>query len=173
MRRIGALAATVLALLLHTVTPAHRVSASHETEAAQTIAFVRAHAPLEVEAQARDLAGDVNRERVLRGIVPLIRNAALDGFAAEKALDMASRGYFGHTSPDGVTFEQRVHAAGWPNAYRAENIAFDIDEPSAHRAFMNSPPHFANVVDRNERRIGVAVVTVGTGETFYVEAFSS
>jgi len=37
---------------------------------------------------------------------------------------------------------------------------------------VNSPPHYSNQVDPHERRIGVAVITVGKDETFYVEDFS-
>ena len=37
---------------------------------------------------------------------------------------------------------------------------------------MNSPPHAQNVLDPNEKKIGVAVVTVGEHATFYVEDFS-
>ncbi len=37
---------------------------------------------------------------------------------------------------------------------------------------MHSPDHRANVLDPEEPRLGIAVVSVGDGETFYVEEFS-
>jgi uncharacterized protein YkwD len=86
---------------------------------------------------------------------------------------MAAHSYFGHTSLAGVTFYDRMRSARWPTAYVGENIAFDRSETAAHQAFLNSPPHYGNVIDPLEHRIGVAVVSVGIGETFYVEDFSS
>jgi uncharacterized protein YkwD len=140
------------------------------SESAISIAFVDSHAPVTLPAQANALAGDLNAERAKHGLPTLVRDATLDRFAYAKAVDMAARGYFGHTDPDGVTFQDRVRA--WNlQTYAAENIAFDRNERAAHAAFVKSPPHFANLVDPNSRRVGVAVVTVGPGETFYVEDF--
>jgi uncharacterized protein YkwD len=147
------------------------VGVAQGQEAPITISFVNPHYPQPAMDQARALADDVNAERVKRGLPSLVRDATLDRFAAAKATEMAARGYFGHTDPDGITFQDRLRAWHWPNTYAAENIAFDRDEPHAHTAFMNSPGHASNVLDRNERRIGVAVVTVGEHETFYVETF--
>ncbi len=148
------------------------VGISQGQEAPITISFVNPHYPQPATDQARALADDVNAERVKRGLPALVRDATLDRFAYAKAVEMAARGYFGHTDPDGITFEDRLRAWHWPNTYAAENIAFDRDETHAHTAFMNSPGHASNVLDRNERRIGVAVVSVGERETFYVEDFS-
>ncbi len=149
------------------------VGASGGQEAPIAISFVNPHYPQPVVEQARALADDVNAERAKRGLPALARDEALDRFAYAKAMEMAARGYFGHTDPDGVTFQDRLRAWHWTTTYAAENIAFDRDEPHAHAAFMNSEPHARNLLDRNERRIGVAVVTVGEHETFYVEDFSA
>jgi uncharacterized protein YkwD len=148
-------------------------ASSAEREPTIPLAFVAPQYPTAVGDQAASLADDVNAERAKHGLAPLSRDATLDRFAQAKAVEMAARGYFGHTDPDGVTFADRMHAWHWPVAYTAENIAFDRDEAHANVAFVTSPPHEANIVDPNERRIGVAVVTVGNGQTFYVEDFSA
>jgi uncharacterized protein YkwD len=137
------------------------------------LVFVNPHQPVALVDEARTLAGDVNAERARRGLPALQRDDALDKFAYAKAVEMAARGYFGHTDPDGITFEDRLRAWHWPTTYAGENIAFDSDERHAHTAFMNSPEHAHNVLDPREERIGTAVVTVGNGETFYVEDFSA
>jgi uncharacterized protein YkwD len=149
------------------------VGVSGGQEAPIAISFVNPHSPQPIADQARALADDANAERAQRGLPTLARDETLDRFAYAKAMEMAARGYFGHTDPDGVTFQDRLRAWHWPTTYAAENIAFDRDEQHAHAAFMNSPPHARNLLDRNERRIGVAVVTVGEHETFYVEDFSA
>jgi uncharacterized protein YkwD len=172
--RLSLVAATaiVLAPFAGAASPAPLVSASGVVETTISLALVNTHRPVSIGVDADTLAGDVNAERAKRGVAALTRDASLDEFALAKATDMALQGYFGHTSPAGVTFAQRMSAGRWPTAYVGENIAFDRDEPAAHRAFVASPGHYANLIDANERRFGVAVVTVGHGETFYVEDFS-
>ena len=151
---------------------AANVGAAAVLEAPITISFVNPHYPQASADQARALTNDVNKERVKRGLPALVIDEALNRFALAKAVEMASRGYFGHTNPDGVTFQDRLLAWHWQTAYAAENIAFDSDELHAHLAFMRSAGHAANLLDPQERRMGIAVVSVGTHETFYVEDFS-
>ncbi len=147
-------------------------AAQEGPDAPIAIAFVNPHPPAALRPQERSLFDSVNAERVRRGLEPLARDENLDRLAQAKARHMAARGYFGHTDPDGVTFEERFRAARLSFSCAAENLAFDQDERRAHAAFMHSPEHRANVLDPEERRLGVAVVTVGDGETFYVEEFS-
>lgn len=148
-------------------------ASQHGGEAPIVIPLVNPHYPAAVAGDAGSLTADVNAERTKRGVPALVRDETLDRFAYAKAVEMAARGYFGHTDTNGITFQDRLHAWHWPTAYAAENIAFDWDENHAHAAFMNSPPHAQNVLDPNEKKIGVAVVTVGDRETFYVEDFSA
>ena len=168
-------AAMTLALVgAFVATSSSAASAAPEgAEAPISIAYANPHSPQAVTDQARALTSDVNAERLKRGVPALVLDEALNRFAYAKANAMASRGYFGHTDPDGVTFADRLHAWHFSAPYAAENIAFDRDELHAHAAFMNSASHAANLLDPHERRIGVAVVTVGAHETFYVEVFSS
>ncbi|HZO94893.1 MAG TPA: CAP domain-containing protein [Candidatus Baltobacteraceae bacterium] len=167
MIAIGAVMATVL-----TLAPMPMVSASNSVEQTVSIAYVNPHFPTVNVRQADALTGDLNAERARYGLQPLQRDASLDRIAYAKAVDMAARGYFGHTDPDGITFYDRMREYKWPTDYVAENIAFDRSEPAANTAFNTSPPHHQNIVDPNERKVGIAVVTVGDGETFYVEDFS-
>jgi uncharacterized protein YkwD len=148
------------------------VRASQITETTISIALVNRKTPVTLAGDAQRLATDLNSERAKRGIPALTRDAALDRIAYAKGLDMAQHGYFGHTDPAGVTFQDRMRAAHWPTAYVAENIAFDQDEPHANIAFVTSPGHYANMIDPNEHRLGVAVVSAGRDETFYVQVFS-
>jgi uncharacterized protein YkwD len=148
------------------------IGVTEAQEVTISLALVNPHYPQPRAGEASALAADVNAERIKRGLPPLTRDAQLDRFAYAKAVDMAARGYFGHTDPDGVAFQDRLRSWHLPTTYAAENIAFDWDEQRAHTAFMTSPPHAQNVLDPRQRRIGVAVVTVGSHATFYVESFS-
>ncbi len=153
------------------VHPAIHSASDDGGEAPIALALINPH-PHAVPSDAQALADGVNAERAKRGLPALQRDPALDRVAYAKAVDMAARGYFGHTDPNGVTFYQRMQAWHWPTTYVAENIAFDSSEPRAQSAFVNSPPHYSNQIDPHERSIGVAVITVSKGETFYVEDFS-
>jgi uncharacterized protein YkwD len=120
---------------------------------------------------AQALADAVNFERAKHHLPALRRDATLDQVAYAKAVDMAAHGYFGHTDPNGVTFADRMQARHL-NVYASENIAFDASERAAQTAFVQSPDHYSSQIDPRVQNIGVAVVTVGNGQTFYVEDFS-
>jgi uncharacterized protein YkwD len=156
----------------HAPRPPTSISASQVTEETIPIAFVNAHRPAPIAFETRMLTFDLNVERAKRGVPALTRDADLDRIAYAKGVDMAAHSYFGHTDPAGITFQDRMRAAHWTTEYVAENIAFDRNEKAANLAFVNSPGHYANMIDPNERRVGIAVITVGRGETFYVQVFS-
>jgi uncharacterized protein YkwD len=146
--------------------------AATASEECVQLAFVNPHRPQVVNSDARALMADVNAARAQRGLAPLVEDAKLSEFALDVATKMAQRHYFGHTDPSGVTFQDRVRAAGYTRRYMAENMAFDQDERHAHAAFLRSPGHYANIVDGHPRRIGTAVVAAGDGEVFFVEEFA-
>lgn len=129
-------------------------------------------APVVDQTQARALFNDVNAARAQRGLPALAGDPRLNKLALEVAQQMAARHYFGHTDPNGITFEDRLRASGFRFRYAAENMAFDEDEAHANQAFLHSPGHYANIVDPNPHRLGTAVVAAGNGEIFYVEEFS-
>lgn len=81
--------------------------------------------------------------------------------AQQHSDDMARRGYISHTTPEGVTFDERISRAGYP-APAAENIA--KGPRSAERVvalWMNSPGHRANILNCAFTAIGVGVATDG------------
>jgi uncharacterized protein YkwD len=136
------------------------------------VAFVHPHAPRIESAEARALFADVNATRARHGLPPLIADERLSDFALAVARQMASRRYFGHTDPSGVTFQDRVRAAGYQYSFAAENMALDRDEAHANAAFLQSRGHYENIVDSHPRKLGIAVLAAGDGEIFYVEEFS-
>ena len=136
------------------------------------LAFVNPHPPQVENAGARALVSDLNAVRAKRGLPPLVEDPQLSQFALQVAQQMAARHYFGHTDPNGVTFQDRLRGAGLSYRYASENMAFDQDERHAHMAFLHSPGHYANIVDQHPRKVGTAVVAAGDGEVFFVEEFS-
>ncbi|MBV8299897.1 MAG: CAP domain-containing protein [Candidatus Eremiobacteraeota bacterium] len=125
-----------------------------------------------VAGEERALFNDVNAARAQRGLPALAEDGSLSRFALQVAEQMAQRHYFGHTDPNGITFQDRLRGAGIRYRYAAENMAFDADEQAANQAFLRSPGHYSNIMDGHPHRLGVAVVSAGDGEVFYVEEFA-
>ena len=163
MHRVAAFLAALVALA--------PLTATASDEESLQLAYARPHQPHVISAEARALFNDVNATRAQRGLPPLAEDASLSQFALRVAQQMAERHYFGHTDPNGVTFQDRLRAAGFVNRYAAENMAYDQDERAAHRAFLHSPGHYGNIVDSHTHKLGVAVVAAGDGQIFYVEEF--
>ena len=79
---------------------------------------------------------------------------------------MVRRGYFSHDSRDGRTFVTRIRATGYLARARlwtvGENLAWGSMEKGTPRtivsAWMASPPHRRNILNRRFTAIGIAIV---------------
>jgi len=110
------------------------------------------------EGQVVDL---VNAERAKAGCAPMTSDSRLAKAAAGHSADMSQRNYFSHTTPEGVTFDQRIKAAGYSRP-GAENIAKGSTTASQTMTmWMNSSGHRANILNCNLTKIGVGVATSG------------
>jgi uncharacterized protein YkwD len=99
----------------------------------------------------------VNQQRAAAGCRPLSTDPKLTELAQDFSAEMAARGFFDHTDPDGKTPWDRAAALGIGNL-GGENIA--EGQPTAQAvmdAWMNSPGHRANILDCDYRTIGIGV----------------
>lgn len=98
----------------------------------------------------------VNTERAKAGRPPLHLSADLGRLAQAHACDMAGRGYFSHTSPDGRDMAARVRQAGLTGLCAiGENIArSQPDVPSVVASWMRSTAHRRNILDGNFNLVG-------------------
>ncbi|MEU1819551.1 CAP domain-containing protein [Streptomyces roseifaciens] len=112
---------------------------------------------------ARQLLVLVNQERAKAGLRPLKASARLTGLAQAFSDDMARRGFFNHTDPDGRTPWDRAAKHGIRNL-GGENIA--RGHPDAHAvmdAWMRSAGHRANILNRDYRTLGIGLNTSASG----------
>ena len=120
------------------------------------------------------LTSITNEERVENNVGPLTENDLLSRAAQLKAEDMATKGYFAHTSPEGRTPWYWLDQVGYKYVYAGENLAVNFFESEdVSRAWMNSPTHRANIVKANYKEIGIGVAN-GTFEgrnTVFVAQF--
>lgn len=124
-------------------------------------------APSSAEAAVLTL---VNEERAKVGCAPLQADAGLGGLAQDFSDDMAARGFFDHTDPDGKTPWDRADAAG-VTGLGGENIARGQATPQAVMdSWMNSEGHRANILNCDYTRLGVGVHT-GSGGPWWTQDF--
>jgi len=85
-------------------------------------------------------------------VSPLLTEAA-----QKKANDMASKGYFAHTSPEGVTPWYWFDFVDYNYRYAGENLAVNFTEAEqVDKAWMESPTHRDNIVNEKFEEIGIA-----------------
>lgn len=108
----------------------------------------------------------LNRRRASRGVRKLRHNRRLASAARAHAADMVSRDYFAHTTPNGVSFLDRILKTNYATASSGyavgENLAwgsYQLGTPRLIvRAWMRSPGHRRNILDGRFREIGIGVV---------------
>ncbi|EPH44923.1 CAP domain-containing protein [Streptomyces aurantiacus] len=97
----------------------------------------------------------VNQERAKAGCRPVRADAGLDALAGDFSADMAERGFFSHTDPDGATPWDRAEKVGITDL-GGENIARgQANAQSVMDAWMNSPGHRANILNCDYQTLGV------------------
>ena len=121
------------------------------------------------------LVEEANASRVAEGSMSLAPNPVLADAARRKAEDMAAKGYFAHTSPDGVTPWHWLGEAGYEFAAAGENLAVDFfDSKDVADAWMASPKHRANILSGEFTEIGIGLAAgkhEGKDAVFVVEFF--
>jgi len=106
-----------------------------------------------------DLIDLANEERMAKGLSSLKINDKLVQAAQQKAQDMINQNYFAHTSPLGVNPWHWFDLTGYNYVVAGENLAKDFtDSKILHQAWMNSPSHRDNILNKNYQEVGIAVV---------------
>ncbi len=104
------------------------------------------------------LATLTNEERKGEELPELTVSPLLTQAAQMKAEDMARKGYFAHTSPEGHSPWYWIDAVGYQYNYAGENLAVNFtDSQDVTDAWMNSPSHKANIIKRVYREVGTGV----------------
>lgn len=104
----------------------------------------------------------INDLRAGKGLAPLQVNANLVAKARAWSGGMAAAGRIWHsTLSDGITEDWRK---------LGENVGMGGSVDGLHTAFVNSPAHYANLVDPSFTHIGIGIVTQGN-TIFVTEMF--
>jgi uncharacterized protein YkwD len=108
----------------------------------------------------------INEQRGGAGLRAVSSNSLLRAAGLGHSSEMVSQGYFGHTSPSGLDFIDRILDTGYTRGARrwtvGENLAWGTGAASSPAAliesWMGSPPHRANLLRARFREVGVAAV---------------
>jgi uncharacterized protein YkwD len=117
-----------------------------------------------------------NRARAAHGLRALHRNRVLRHAARYHAHNMLRYRFFAHRDVFGQSPLDRIVRFGRRGAFRwvGENLAVGYwSAGDACRAWMASPEHRANILDRRFTMIGVGFARGPGGRTYYVEDFGS
>jgi uncharacterized protein YkwD len=108
----------------------------------------------------------INERRAGAGLAPVRLNVKLGQAAAGHSNDMVQNGFFSHTSPSRGSFIDRISATGYMKGARSwlvgENLVWgsgDLSTPASMvEAWLESPPHRANLLRDRYREIGLSGV---------------
>jgi Cysteine-rich secretory protein family len=127
--------------------------------------------------EANALVDETNQNRVENNLPTLQISPLLQTAAQDKANDMATKDYFAHTSPQGLTPWYWFEQVGYNFDYAGENLAVNFsDSQDVTNAWMNSPEHRANILSVNFTQIGIATAQGtynGEPATYVVEEFGT
>jgi uncharacterized protein YkwD len=116
----------------------------------------------------------VNTERAKAGCPAVTADSRLAAAARAHSADMAARGYFDHTTPEGVEFATRITNAGFEWRSAGENIASGQKDPAAvMTAWMNSPGHKANILNCGFRNLGVGLAYNSRNTPYWTQDFAT
>jgi uncharacterized protein YkwD len=128
----------------------------------------------ETRALESSLLAEINGVRQEYGLRPLTVAGSLSAAAREHSLEMVTRGYFGHSSANGMSCDRRIARYYPMGRYHrwlvGENLlqaSPDIDAARALSMWMSSPDHRANILDRSFRQIGLSAVHVDSAPGDY------
>ena len=118
-----------------------------------------------------------NDERIDFDLNSLVTNDLLELAAQLKANDMAKKGYFAHTTPEGYDPWYWLSQAGYNFVAAGENLAVNFtDSEDVVDAWMDSEGHRANILKENYTQIGVATAKgeyKGRDAIFVVQFFGT
>ncbi|HYE23063.1 MAG TPA: CAP domain-containing protein [Candidatus Paceibacterota bacterium] len=116
-----------------------------------------------------------NDARTEEHLASLTDNELLRQGAQMKADDMAEKGYFSHTGPDGSQPWKWFSLAGYRYQFAGENLAVNFTESEdVVAAWLKSPSHRANILKKDFTEIGIGIATgtyKGKEAVFVVQFF--
>ncbi len=106
----------------------------------------------------QELLALMNQARMAAGLAALVWDNRLAAIARSHSRDMLANGFIAHVSPTTGDAVARVARAGLAFGLVLENVGQEGGVQQAHRGFMSSPGHRANVLSAKVSHVGIGVV---------------
>jgi uncharacterized protein YkwD len=119
-------------------------------------------APAPVSSRAAYLVNGINAARAGRGLPPV---------ALDPALHLSARRWAGVLAAEGGLRHSDLGQLPLSFTMAGENVAVAGGVASAHLALVQSPGHYANMVNGAYTKVGVSAQRSGDGRMFVVEQF--
>lgn len=100
----------------------------------------------------------MNQERARLNIAPLRNEQRLSAAARTHAEEMLRNRSLSHQFPGEAGLSERVSRVKVPLDRLSENVTMHLTAEGAHKAFMGSPRHRANIVNSEYDAVGIAVL---------------
>ena len=111
-----------------------------------------------LQGKEMELIQLTNQLRQNQGVSMLAVNPELTASALLKAQDMAKNSYFGHANLAGNRMAYWIKLSGYNYLRAGENLAKGFTNTSdLMTAWVNSPTHYANLINDNYQEIGVGM----------------
>lgn len=114
----------------------------------------------------------INQERARHSVRSLTMDEELRRTARAHSAEMFELSYFAHNSPRTGATVDRLKAAGIDYLVAGENLAYQPDVVTAHRALMSSAGHRSNILSPLFERVGIGVVQGGAYGQMYTQVFA-
>lgn len=126
---------------------------------------------VELSNEARAQGGCCEADMCFGASRPLALSAELSRAARAHAHDMATRQYFAHESPEGLTPFDRMRAQGFHGCSMGENLAEgQMSGADVVTSWLASPDHCLNLLDPEFQRMGAGYAdSAGERGPFWVQ----
>jgi len=110
--------------------------------------------------EAKKIVVLTNELRQKLSLTTLSENNLLNQAAYDKASDMLLQQYFAHNGPDGKSVKDWLSKFGYRYDVAGENLAMGfLQSDDVVTAWINSPTHYANLIDPDYTEIGVGMAS--------------
>ncbi|MCL4385105.1 MAG: DUF4214 domain-containing protein [Cyanobacteria bacterium] len=112
-----------------------------------------------------NLLGIINQTRAKNGRRQLVINAELSSIARARSMDMLTRNYFSHITPDGKNIFMILNENGYSWQLAGENIfecspAANGTETAIFNIWMSSSSHRDNILNGNFSQVGIGIIDI-------------
>ncbi len=101
---------------------------------------------------------------------PLAKDSKLDKFAQHYAQRMANEGFISHTTPEGLSFKDRIKMAEMFGEF-GENLGYGTTLELALNGLENSASHRQNLLSAKWNRVGIGLAQNKKKEFYVVQVF--